>query len=336
MKIIAASIAKVTEAADTFLHAGYISAYPRPLNEYSYPDTAPVEQLDVVQALQLKGETLASGSTLPDSASPHLLAGDLTTVALVAAAAFGLLAVLYLLRHHLRHLGGALLPTRPAWGAATVMAALALVLLVRCGGEDPLPTEPPWKGVKLEQYKDPQAATKVLLHGIIAEAIGSMDREISILPNIQNETRLPAAKLTSGQAYALKTYGIDGWGRPFRLDGSDSAYTVTSAGADGSFGTSDDLKVKIDKCDDQSWDMRKRAFFLRQDGAGALVVLFHRWTGTHFEYLNPTKAQQLTGGETFDLFAAKDLPKDKLASARQAYQQVAGSASHTPMVLQVF
>lgn len=329
MKVLAASIA---QAADSFLHAGYISAYPRPLNEWSYPDTAPVEQLEVAEALRLKGEALASGATL-DSGAPFLAisGAELTTVALAAAAAFGLLAVLYLLRHRFVF-HGVLRPAAPV----TVMATLALALLVRCGGEDPLPTEPPWKEAEIKQYENPEAATKVLLHGIIAEAIGSMDREISTLPNIQHEVKLPAATLTRGQAHALKTYGVDGWGRELRLEVGSSAYTVTSAGADGSFGTSDDLNVTINKCDNQSWDQRSRSFFLREDSAGSLVVLFHRWAGTHFEYLNHDKALKVTGGETFDLFQAKDLPQEKLALAKQAFQQIAGDKPYAPMVLQVF
>lgn len=145
----------------------------------------------------------------------------------------------------------------------------------------------------------------------------------------------PAAKLTKGQAYALKTYGIDGWGRPFKLGVVSGAYTVRSAGADGSFGTSDDLKVKIKKYDNGSWDERKRSYFLRHDRAGALIVLFHRWTGSHFKYLNRDRAKQVTSGETFDLFLPADLPKAKVASAKQAYQQAAGGKTGS-MVLQVF
>jgi hypothetical protein len=66
------------------------------------------------------------------------------------------------------------------------------------------------------------------------------------------------------------------------------------------------------------------------------VVLFHRWAGTHFEYLNHDKARQVTGGESFDLFQAKDLPQEKLASAEQAFEQIAGGKPYSPMVLQVF
>jgi hypothetical protein len=327
MKILAASIAR---AADSFLHAGYISAYPRPLNEYSYPDSLPVEQLDVAESLRLQGETLASGATA-DPVSPIFAWHNLTTVALVAAA-FGLLALLYL---HRRRFAGLLQPAG-AWAAATMM--MGLVLLARCGGEElePLPTEAPWKGVVIQKYQDPEAATKVLLHGIIAEALASMDREITTLPNIQNEVSLPAAQLTRGQQYALKTYGIDGWGRELRLDPTDEGYTVTSAGADGQFGTSDDRHVNVRKSDNQSWDSRRRSFFLREDSAGSVVVLFHRWTGSHFEYNHLAEAQQMTGGEVFDLFQAGDLQPEKSTLAKQAYMQVASAKPYAPMVLQVF
>ncbi len=62
MKILASSIQQV---ADTFLHAGYISAYPRTLYAYNYGNTTPKLELDVAESLRLQGETLATAAVAP-------------------------------------------------------------------------------------------------------------------------------------------------------------------------------------------------------------------------------------------------------------------------------
>jgi len=66
MQILASSIdvpAGVAKVADTFLHAGYISAYPRTLWVDTYGNQAPEIQLDMVEALRLKAEVVA-GATI--------------------------------------------------------------------------------------------------------------------------------------------------------------------------------------------------------------------------------------------------------------------------------
>jgi len=175
----------------------------------------------------------------------------------------------------------------------------------------------------------------VLLHGIIADGIQNVGQPIDMLENIQNEVGLPVSKLTKGQAYALKTYGIDGWGKKFRLSEAGGKYTVESAGADGAFDTSDDLKVSVTQSADDSWDSARKNFFVRKDSGGSVVVLFHRWTGEHFLYKNQGKARTLTGGDLFDLFTSTDLEAKQKKTAEDAYKKAAAGASHEPMVLQV-
>ena len=330
MKIIAASI---QQAAETFLHAGYISAYPRTLSSYHYGHQAPRMELEVAEALRLKGEVLASVASTPDSlglaaatASPKW-----PTLLLGGALLGGTLLLLYTLLRRFP----SMVPQLQARHAAAAMVALLALGVWRCGGPEPLPTEAPWKDVTLQQYHDPAAATRVLLHGIIADGIADVGQPIEMLENIQNEVGLPANQLTRGQAYALKTYGIDGWGKKFRLSEAGGKYTVTSAGADGAFDSADDISISVTQNDDQSWDNGRSAFFVRKDG-GSLVVLFHRWSGEHFIYKNQSKAAALTGGGLFDLFLAADLESKGLTLALQGYDKAAAAATYEPLVLQVF
>jgi len=79
---------------------------------------------------------------------------------------------------------------------AGVVAVVAGLLIGACDGDaepgsEPLPTEAPWEGVPLREYENPELATQVLLHGIIADALINVGRPVESLPNVQNEVGLP-------------------------------------------------------------------------------------------------------------------------------------------------
>jgi len=224
---------------------------------------------------------------------------------------------------------------RPWAFGATATTVVVGLMVFHCEGREPLPTEAPWKGVQLQEYQNPEAATQVLLHGIIADGIANIGQPISTLANIQNEVGLPAKKLTEGQVYALKTYGIDGWGTEFRLTNNGKEYVVTSAGSDKAFDTADDLSLNIAQYSNSDWDTTYRTFFLRKD-AGSLFVLFHRWTGDFFRYKNQVKAQEVTGTNLFDLFLSQDMNQEILAKVEKSYNEVTHGLTYDPMVLQVF
>jgi len=114
---------------------------------------------------------------------------------------------------------------------------------------------------------------------------------------------------------------------------------VRSGGPDGQFDTDDDLGIVIYQCDDESWDQERQAWFLRKDGE-SMAVLFHRWSGGHFEYNNEAGAADMTGGKLFDLFKEDQLSSgaadSQLAMVEAAYAGFAAAADHDPVVLQVF
>jgi hypothetical protein len=339
MRILASAL---VDTVDQFLHAGYISAYPRSL----YPDMmlygeGPTLQLDMVQALQLQGETAAAtlggGGHLAAAASagPELWA-------VASAAAVGAV-------------GFALLQRKLGMGPRTALAtgALAGVMVIgplACGelgdpGAEEKALPAPWEGVELQAFADPQAATEAILYGIVADGLANIDFEADELKHIQLEVGLPTTDPSPGLAHALETYGFDGWRNELRLQRDDGStvdggaevarYTVTSAGEDGAFDTEDDIVVRVEGSTDASWDQNRWATFLRPDDQGELVMLFHRWRGEHFEYLHQAAAADLTGSELFDVFQADDL-EHWIDSLQAAYDDAAAEVDHDPILLQVY
>ena len=329
MKILSGSVA---QAADNFLHAGYISAYPRQLEPHNLGTAEPQVQLDMAEALRLQGETLAaaapSGMGEPLATVAATGGGEWHSTLFVAACLIGLTVALYIYRRALLY--------RPLGAAGAAVLILAAVGLPGCSTIDPLPTKAPWEGVRKQIYANPQAATLALLYGIIADGIANLGRPVTNLANIQNEVGLPLTTPTRGMSYALKTYGLDGWGREFRLSGDEkTGYTVTSSGADGAFDNADDVKVVVKGCTDETWDNERWAFFVRKEGT-THSVYFHRWTGEHFKYRNETTARTATGGGLFDLFKESELEQKQAATVKASFDKVAAGVKHKPLVLQIY
>ena len=164
------------------------------------------------------------------------------------------------------------------------------------------------------------------------------------LANIQNEVGLPTNAPTEGEAYALQTYGIDGWGNELRLaiienpdpyGASQEAYEVTSAGADGVLDTEDDLSVVVAPTNDSDFDYGQRAWFVTER-EGVHYVFFHRWSGSLFEYNHEELAAALTGSALFDVFPLEDFSPSLRPTVAAAFDDIAAGAEHTPLVLEVY
>jgi hypothetical protein len=354
MKILASSV-HLTQVVETFLHAGYGSAFPRTLIQWGRGlprDGRPRMQLELTEALRLKGENLASAATsthgessdaaigigagLLDSVQGQLLAGLVVF--------FGGLALYYLLRqrraHHHR-----LALFRPR-AAALALALLAAPLLVGWQSADPsAANRAPWDGVPRKQYANPKQATQALMRMVIADALANTGKvpggyeyarlKLTSLAQIQREVGLPTAQLTDGMRYALKTYGLDGWGRPFRVRGRwGYGFRITSAGQDGKYGTRDDHKTRVHLDKLYEWESRRRAFFLREVG-GELVVLFHRSKMRTFRFHDEKRAQAATKTKLFDLIPVSKLPKRQQRRLRRIYE-AASKQRKNPLVAMAF
>lgn len=330
MQVLGSSI---TEAVQTYLHSGYISAYPRPLEGYVLEGAEPSLTLDMAQALQLQGETLASALT---HFSGHGLAsmaaaGDVGLLLAGGVAFFGALG-----------LASRKSPGRT--GLAVAAAAILGVAAVGCETETEA-LEAPWKDVAIQEYVNPEAATQAILYGIVADGLANTDRTVHSLADIQYEVALPTAHPTEGMQYALQTYGLDGWGKELRLESVgaedtaeeiDDAWIVTSAGADGAFDTDDDIAISVMASTDGTWDNNRWAFFV--DGSGDEMRLwFHRWSGDHFEYNHQTEVEAELGHTLVDYMDMSVFyDEDTKARLQSDWDEASAEVSHTPLLLQVY
>lgn len=344
MKILAASL---VDAAEAFLHPGYISAHPRSFEPaWAYPPAEPAWQLDVAQALRLEPEALSGAAATSDVVLPTTASVGggpwLLTLGAVLAS-FAALAFIHLLgdgRPSRRRAAG--------WLAATATAGL----LLACGQGGPGAQAPshgpgppsattappsiasPGSASARSAYADPRAATLALMHGVLYDALANVGGPVRHWQDIRLEVALPQAQLTAGERHALAHYHIDGWGHELWLQQA-APYRVVSAGADGVFRTGDDIEMVVPPCTDENWDQRRRAFFVRK-AQGRYVVLFHRWTGEHFRYRNEQPARALTGSALFDLFVAERLAPEQRSQLARTYEAMAAQGQHEPLLLQVF
>lgn len=311
MQIFSTSLAS---AADTFLHAGYISAQPRTLGSYSLPAEPPRLQLDAAEAVQLDGAAPAMLEAPVTGAAGGLGSwlSDLTMLAAEPAwvAAGAMLFVVALLAGGLigewrgrRRLqpSATVLRTMATTGMLAVVGWLAVAGAQVTFAGVPQPTESP---IELRPYLHPEQATQVILHGLVGEALAASGRGVKYLPDIRGEVGLPTGELTPGQAQAVAAYDHDGWGRPLRYQAGLSA--VASAGQDGKFDTSDDLEIQVNPWSNESFDGAHDAYWV-QRADGQTRVFFHRWTGSKFRYLRGDEAMAITGGQLFDFLGTEDL-----------------------------
>ncbi len=348
MKLMVASL---VETVDSFLHAGYISAYPRPLEPDAYPPglEAPSAvmnlQLDLVEALRLGEPAKDAGDGLDTSAAVIFGGGGGQELLLGALTLTGIAFLVYLLRRQIVAIRTPLVP------AFSMMALLVLMSAgIHCG-DDPnetgggLPTEAPWEGVTPRSYVHPEQATLAIIHGIIGPALANIGEDVATLANLRDEVALPSRTPSEGEAYALTTYGIDGFGNELDLEIHEKAdvdehpysgYTVTSAGPDGTFGTDDDISADVDQTMNDSWGWTPRNAYYLMEIDGQVDLLFHRWNHKMFEFQEEDRAAAVTDSDMFDVMSRDRLRAEQISAMTEAYESIAVEADRAPVVLQVF
>jgi len=306
MRVFATS---VQQAADTFLHAGYISAQP-PAMAMEYPTLTDTTHtgyaVSVEQAFRLAdtaGAESAMSAGLVEmlgGAAPHLLG------------ATGVAAGLWLLW---RLSSRVVVPTR-----VPAMAAMMVGLWVfgAC-------VTAPWEDIIPEDVADPDVYTTALLHSVVKEGISAHHFEDGTVDNLEaiaGHVALPVDQMSEDVQYVLDTYGLDGWGNEMELSiPEEDHYALTSAGADGEFDTDDDLVAEFDVSDMYELD---RTYYLSQQGG--TLWLFIRADG---EASNSWQSDSLSGGEEgeyrFDeRFYGIPLTEEYLTSGAESY----GPGSH--------
>lgn len=333
MQILGGSIdlsSVAREAGDLFLHAGYISAYPRTVYPSGYAQATPSVELDLVDAFRLQAENTVA--TAHGAGADSLAgavgngSGSIWPAVLAVAAFFGVLLATWLYRDKLAKAGVG------ARALLVLLMAGSFLPLATCDEDPALPNEVPWAGVETQAYANPEMATQALLHGILYDGIANVGQPIDSLANIQDEVGLPTSEPTEGMAYALSTYGLDGWGKEFRLtELQDGSYEVRSGGADGVMDNSDDFSITVAQCDKGNWDFNRHAFFVIKHEE-AMLLMFHRWSGDLFEYNDKATAQEISGDVLFDAFDTSAQAEMK-TKAEEVYNKY--SSDHKPLIMQV-
>lgn len=146
-------------------------------------------------------------------------------------------------------------------------------------------------------------------HGLIANGLAAYrSRTVCSLAEIYFEVAFPVlpSQYTPGMAYAVRTYGRDGWGREFAFESLVmERYRVTSAGPDGKFGTVDDL-VFVTPHRATNWEECVPGVYVRRY-AGCQTGFVHHVDDLDFRFHRPTEAREAIGCNRFDLFHFKDL-----------------------------
>ncbi|MDX9973290.1 MAG: hypothetical protein RBU21_09910 [FCB group bacterium] len=368
-------------ATESFLHVGYISAYPREFRPNSTIDGKDIFlqgiPIDVETALRLKDEAPVSEAAA-DRVQLAGFGGQPLAVSGPAALLLGVFFLGVMALYAAKQCGSA----RKRAVLLGVVAACALsgvASLFAPSKADayrlpPPDTKAPWEGVTTRAYVDPESATRVLMHGIVGDALANANNSVRTLPQIKDEVGLPVAQPTEGERYALQTYGLDGWGQPFRLEGlhldiveksarysrpgipvgssnyllkpETPRYVLTSAGPDGEFGTSDDLIATIKAFTETCWDEGFRGLYLHRNG-DSYAALFHRWRGLTFKYRDRQRAAEIAGSDLYDyhtigtwddsatyLPAPPDAPKSLTDVAKGHFDRTAAGDARLLLLIQ--
>lgn len=253
MQIFAGS---VRQAADTFLHAGYISAQPSSM-ALEYPPL--LDTTDTGYAVSLDAAFRLSETAGADAAMTGWLAGweGLIPALLPAMAALTTAIAAVLL---LRMASDRARATARGFVAVALTGALSVGTLGACVGV-------PWEDVDPEDFDDPRVATVVLMYSVVKEALLIHHSEVGpagSLAAVEDSVALPVAEPTDGVAYALAAYGRDGWANELQLeDEAEGIYLISSGGEDGSVGGTDDLALQVDVADVYG---PNRTYYLKRDG----------------------------------------------------------------------
>jgi len=344
MKIIGSSVNGVI---DTFLHSGYISAYPpddSPLSASLYPGTEPLFQLDMAEALKLKSESVFNAVSSTDTAAlsgwisnQNSLTTLLGSILILAGSAIAFYMVKKQFFSKGKKFSAALI-------SLFILTFFALIG-ISCGDDENEKVKERGEafssfaascgsGENLNQYEDPELATKAILYGIVETAY--KNSSAYTIEGIKNEVGLPLTELTPGMKQALRNFCYDGWGHKIKIENDE----IVSAGLDGFFNTEDDIKtpkIYADFKDEYSWRYEISVYFLTKM-EDKLSILFHTWSGKGFSFNNEDESKELTGGNLFDLWQEDNFSEknsSKYKKAVSSYRETAGEKENI-LVLQVF
>ena len=306
MKIFAQA---ATDIADTFLHAGYLSAsggtwhiydaepdvVPATVELTRMPTRDPTFVVDLAEAFQTAVEPAAGAAS--SAAGPGFTVAAAALVAALVPCSLALVRAMErrwpfrTARLRCSALVGLAVAAGIAWISAVGLAA----------APGPVHADEP----TATAYANPDLATKAILYGFVYDTLAAAKRRPFALNNIDDDIGLPVHEPTAEQARALATFEWDGWGRAFAFEREEDLYTVTSAGADAEVATEDDIAIQVRR-PDHGTDYHPRAFFaqrVRSQGRDFTLVYYRTFSGNGFPRWLPQRSEVLTGGGLFDELA---------------------------------
>ncbi|MBN1909030.1 MAG: hypothetical protein JW818_04765 [Pirellulales bacterium] len=294
MQVLAGSL---NVAVDDFLHAGYISAHPRFFGQAGPPDTTgrKTEVINVAKALELKqGDSITETQSMVQHAPARpSQPASMVSGSFVLLSSFLFFA--YLVSLYYRRVGQVKHTGWWIWTVASVLIVawgIAFYHVYPRGLAYALHNQaPPWEGAAIQEYRDPAAATWAIQQTLIASSLPGCPVEVNDLTAIQGEVAFPesSGEQTPGMEYAVKTYGLDGWGRAFRVNRFDSGrYSIVSAGADGHYDSDDDLVAFVEPGEGSDWENRVNGFFVSLEDDKD-VCFVHRVSDHFYRPRNPTR-----------------------------------------------
>jgi hypothetical protein len=215
------------------------------------------------------------------------------------------------------------------------------------------PPEPPWAGVELREYENPEQATQVILYGLIGNALIHRSSSLDSLAWLTGTISLPTPTPTAGQAYALQTFGLDGWGNELRIDADTSYHVVRSAGVDETFDTEDDLVLRVPHYSAIGLNgpapamATPSAWYVVETQNAPYVLFYHPPVPVAdvCDYAhaccyittvrNEATAAMVSGSSQFGLFTMADLPL-AAQNIQTRYDEIAAQVTYKPLVLEVF
>lgn len=314
MKIIAVSI---NSDIKPFIHSGYMSAYPRSYIPYKMllPSDSELKVININESVALKNKVDEKELTL-ENELPHSsgfvkdILQPVFTGGYINYLFLPLLMFLWITGIRINRVlekgikGKLILLCAAVLTMAYIVKYDDIDYLISLKAENSffIPEEVPWKNVKTHEYKDPVAATEVIVKCIVANAVASKRGVVSDMRAIYNKIGLPLSgkNQTPGMKYALITYGLDGWGREIKLSGNQKkGFEVRSAGPDGVFNNSDDITAFVDKWDD-GWESRISGIYVRYVN-GEIIGFINSLSHPLFVKRNSKKAFSVTGSDLYDL-----------------------------------
>ncbi len=312
MKLLAGSI---EVESNQFLHAGYLSAYPRHFGVVGcerFWNHESTTVINIPEAVALREPADKSQPTATISAArvnqaftPATMVSELFALTVAFLFFAWLIGIYYQRVRKTAH---------PAW-RPWVFAGVSVFVFaffpywalptIRIQRLNALP--PPWKDVPVQSYQNPELATQAIMQALIVNALAGSPHGIASLAAIQEEVAfpVPAEEYTPGMEYARLTYGRDGWGREFAFELlGEGKYRVSSAGPDGAINTPDDMVVDAG-VNERGWEYALSGIFARWHDQD-LACFVHQVNDPLFRKARGAESGELTSTSVFDMFTLDD------------------------------